>query len=204
MHVYPWFLGSCISAASYPSPSSLCIYLITSRPDSGSRVAAPHAFAGSDLAGPQISATQLSAVSDHISPPLRPSKGEDHQMPARRRAGKRGGDGQTTSEVPVSDQTATAPDHGTDAPDSTMAETHTSDAPEGEEKNEKPDLRLLCWYVSSLVVPLLSQCSSSFHCFVPFLSDLILDTAAWRPSRNRHPVPRLGIRLEHKRTPTET
>lgn len=144
MYVYLWFLGSCISAASYPSPSSLYIHLITLR----------SVFRFSSCGAPRvrwfrpgrpshISATQLSAVSDHISPPLRPSKGEDHQMPARRRAGKRGGDGQATSEVPASDQTATAPGHGTDAPDSTMAETHTSDAPEGDGKHEKPDLQVI-------------------------------------------------------------
>lgn len=64
-------------------------------------------------------------------------------MPARRRAGKRGGDGPTTSEIPESDQAATAPDHGTDVPESTMAETHMSDAPEGDKKHEKPDLQVI-------------------------------------------------------------
>lgn len=44
------FLGPCILTTSSPSPSSPCIHLITSRPYSGSRVAAPHAFTGPEPA----------------------------------------------------------------------------------------------------------------------------------------------------------
>ena len=74
---------------------------------------------------------------------------------------------QTTNEVPESDQAATAPDHGADAPDSTMAEAHMGDMPERDEKSEKHDLQVIVLVRVGFFCPCIVAISLSlFHSFV--------------------------------------